>query len=137
MIGSDEARLAMAKNDVDTNALPELEVFVDRVLCDGQYVHSFQERPHEAAVRLGMVLSPDVAREVSATTRGELMARVWQAKLNAAQADTGTGFPAPVSPDVYIVILVVIVVLCVVVYIVVRGRRGKVNDHSPNKGAKL
>lgn len=126
-------------------ALPELEAFVDRVLCDGRYVHTFQNNPDEAAERLGVVLSRELAHELSTTPKGTLMVRLSKAKFRAAKtgAQKDFAFPAAVDPiDITIITIVVAIVLIgIVAYIYHKqaqpGRQGKVNDNSPHKDAKL
>lgn len=128
----------------EPGALPELEAFLDAVLCDGRCVHTFQDDPFEAAERLGLVLSPQVVQDLSSTPKDKLLARLWEAKFAPRKGDQKNfAFPETLSPDVGIVVIVVAIVVIaaiVIIYTVThpsRRRQGRVTDRSPDRDDKL
>lgn len=112
--------------------LPELEAFLDKVLCDGRYIGDLH-RPTDVARALGVELSPAVAQELATTPPDKLLSRLYRAKFPDA------GRPAMVGPGIVVVIVVVAVILITVVVAQWKEppRADTIKDRSPDKEKKL
>ncbi len=113
---------------------PDAATFLDRVVCDGRFVHEVQGDPRRVARALGVHLTDPQVQELSLRPMPVLVSTAFVARFG-----TRPEGPMWLSPDVGILIGIVLVAFGVVVWIIVQGKdkMRSSTDHSPYADQKL
>lgn len=125
--------------------LPEIDGFLDAIVCDGRYLREFQREPLSVANALGFRISSEVAERVSSGSMDQLLAHLYAAKAETERNADPKRPPLPPIPlavaiNQMIVIVAVVIILVIVVIVAWPDRksgRKTVKDNSENRDAKL